>query len=743
MAPNEQPTTPPKAASAAASFPSEPPPFPAQPFLRAGAPVDAFGAQGEWQRAEVAEVNTLAGTVRVRFVYCPDAASMWIAADSPNLLPSGAAVWQPGSALRTGHRVDVLVREPARAGAAAGASAGAGAEEEVWRAAVVVDAPSGGVVLRVKGSAPARDLLVRLPEELRRLAPYESRTRSASASQFSLLAACGSLASGGGGSSVAGRLAGTQPRKRSRSNFGGRTRRPALTPLTVASQTAQAAQATMCSDIAAGDGQLQQVMDPRVLRFVAALEAQNLRVAPMGGDGNCLFRSVAHQVYGDEELHPVCRAAAASYMEAEAHFFSEFVVDSDGGLGAAAGTGGSGGGSRMLAAASDATTPAVAAAGASSSSASATLGSGSGGFAAYLSEIRRDGVWGDDPEVQALSEIYGRPTEVWAYDSLRGAKLIRVFGGPAVTASSPGAAASATASVSSSSDPSPRPPIRLSYFGGGHYDSVVHRTLWSANLIARERAGRREEQMVLAARQRNLQRASVDGRVSAAAAPREANAAVGAAISESDREATELATLQAAIDASRVQWEASHYESVDAALLASLGVTEPPAQSFAAPSSAAEDDERRDLAGALMRSASEAESKAGTDLEGELVEAVRLESMRAFGASSSGSGMALSPSALVSSATTSAVASAPATSASSAPRQVALPYRPQTDADRLFEAAASLTEDEQVQCLLAGLTPEQFIAARNSGAASAPPPGQRSSGDEDLDMALFLSSQFR
>ncbi|CAN0461865.1 unnamed protein product [Laminaria digitata] len=37
-------------------------------------------------------------------------------------------------------------------------------------------------------------------------------------------------------------------------------------------------------------------------------------------------------------------------------------------------------------------------------------------FLSYLGIKRRNAVWGDDPEVQALSEIYDRPAEIWAYD---------------------------------------------------------------------------------------------------------------------------------------------------------------------------------------------------------------------------------------------------------------------------------------------------------------------------------------
>jgi len=38
-------------------------------------------------------------------------------------------------------------------------------------------------------------------------------------------------------------------------------------------------------------------------------------------------------------------------------------------------------------------------------------------FLRYLDVKRQNAVWGDDPEVQALCEIYDRPAEIWAYDS--------------------------------------------------------------------------------------------------------------------------------------------------------------------------------------------------------------------------------------------------------------------------------------------------------------------------------------
>lgn len=46
-----------------------------------------------------------------------------------------------------------------------------------------------------------------------------------------------------------------------------------------------------------------------------ALRNKGLRVVPVEGDGNCLFRSVSHQVYGDDSHHRLVRARCMDYME--------------------------------------------------------------------------------------------------------------------------------------------------------------------------------------------------------------------------------------------------------------------------------------------------------------------------------------------------------------------------------------------------------------------------------------------
>ena len=77
-----------------------------------------------------------------------------------------------------------------------------------------------------------------------------------------------------------------------------------------------------------------------------------MNVKRVQGDGNCLFRSVAHQIYGQDSLHALIRAKCMDYMQGDADFFSQFV---EGGL---------------------------------------------ANFALYLAAKRVNSCWGDDPEIQ-------------------------------------------------------------------------------------------------------------------------------------------------------------------------------------------------------------------------------------------------------------------------------------------------------------------------------------------------------
>jgi hypothetical protein len=92
-------------------------------------------------------------------------------------------------------------------------------------------------------------------------------------------------------------------------------------------------------------------------RYADALGKQGLTVVPVLGDGNCLFRAVAHQIYGDETYHDIVRAKCLDYMEAESEFFCQFVE----------------GGKEL--------------------------------FPLYLQAKRMDACWGDDPEIEVGSGL--------------------------------------------------------------------------------------------------------------------------------------------------------------------------------------------------------------------------------------------------------------------------------------------------------------------------------------------------
>ncbi|GMY15780.1 OTU domain-containing protein 5-B [Fagus crenata] len=125
--------------------------------------------------------------------------------------------------------------------------------------------------------------------------------------------------------------------------------------------------------------------------------AKGLEVKRMLEDGNCLFRAVADQVYGDSEGYDLIRQMCIDYMERERDHFSQFITE---------------------------------------------------GFTSYCKRKRRDKVYGNNTEIQALSEMYNRPIHIYSYST----EPINIF------------------QRSYNTD---TPPIRLSYHHGNHYNSLV------------------------------------------------------------------------------------------------------------------------------------------------------------------------------------------------------------------------------------------------------------------------------
>jgi len=135
--------------------------------------------------------------------------------------------------------------------------------------------------------------------------------------------------------------------------------------------------------------------------FCEALKRRGLEVVEQDGDGNCLFRAVSLQVYGDSNMHGEVRRRCLDFMAKNEDHFASFITDEP--------------------------------------------------FKDYIHRKRRDGVHGNNPEIQAISELFNRPVEVFDAE-VTGEKPINIFHTDYKTADKP---------------------IRLSYHDGNHYNAVI------------------------------------------------------------------------------------------------------------------------------------------------------------------------------------------------------------------------------------------------------------------------------
>lgn len=93
-------------------------------------------------------------------------------------------------------------------------------------------------------------------------------------------------------------------------------------------------------------------------------EKKGLIIKPVKEDGACLFRAVADQVFGDEEMHGAVRQHCLDYIVKNADFFRAYITED---------------------------------------------------FDRYVERKRRENCHGNHIEMIALSEIYNRPIEVYEY----------------------------------------------------------------------------------------------------------------------------------------------------------------------------------------------------------------------------------------------------------------------------------------------------------------------------------------
>ncbi|CAM9104260.1 unnamed protein product [Bubo scandiacus] len=110
-------------------------------------------------------------------------------------------------------------------------------------------------------------------------------------------------------------------------------------------------------------------------RFEKALrEKKGFIIKRMKEDGACLFRAVADQVYGDQDMHEVVRKHCMDYLMKNADYFSNYVTED---------------------------------------------------FTTYINRKRKSTCHGNHIEMQAMAEMYNRPVEVYQY----GTEPINTFHG--------------------------------------------------------------------------------------------------------------------------------------------------------------------------------------------------------------------------------------------------------------------------------------------------------------------------
>ncbi|XP_011863458.1 PREDICTED: OTU domain-containing protein 5-A isoform X2 [Vollenhovia emeryi] len=100
--------------------------------------------------------------------------------------------------------------------------------------------------------------------------------------------------------------------------------------------------------------------------FEKRLKKKGFILKKMAEDGACLFRAVADQVYGDQEMHGIVRKHCMDYIASNQEFFSHFVAED---------------------------------------------------FSTYVDRKRQEYVHGNHIEMQAMSEMYNRSIQLYCYST--------------------------------------------------------------------------------------------------------------------------------------------------------------------------------------------------------------------------------------------------------------------------------------------------------------------------------------
>ena len=146
--------------------------------------------------------------------------------------------------------------------------------------------------------------------------------------------------------------------------------------------------------------------DVEETNFKILLLEKNLKIRVVRGDGNCLFRAISDQVYGTDKHYDILRRYCMDYLVIKKRYFEPYIDEEFGG---------------------------------------------------YIKDKRRDTVWGDDVEIEILSEIYNRPVEIYRGNNI-----------PLKTFHENNSSKNEINDYNFSLTP-----IRLSYHRKNHYNSIV------------------------------------------------------------------------------------------------------------------------------------------------------------------------------------------------------------------------------------------------------------------------------
>lgn len=100
--------------------------------------------------------------------------------------------------------------------------------------------------------------------------------------------------------------------------------------------------------------------------FCAEISKRNLVIEEILDDGACLFRAIALQIYGDQEMHDDIRQQTMDYIQINKEYFAQFVTED---------------------------------------------------ITKYISRKRKTNVHGNHIEIQAISEMYNRAVELFSYQT--------------------------------------------------------------------------------------------------------------------------------------------------------------------------------------------------------------------------------------------------------------------------------------------------------------------------------------